>query len=431
MSTKAIVPATPAPAQPATPATPATPPAPKANAKVELARMETAVIALLREKSKVFYANLVLQMIRVEEDKCPTMGVSINNGSIYLYFNPDFVAKLSLSDIIAVLEHEVLHLVMEHLFRMKNRQGDIWNIAADMAINQMIQNLPKWKDEAGNVCECVMPDKYKLPKDMNAEFYYKKLVDKAEKINVGMCGAGKNGQIDDHGKWGQGNGKIDPQVEKEIVKQAIKQAYEESQKQGRGYLPAGLVQQIEEWLKPPTIPWQSILRQYVGNKVKAGSKSTWKRASRRYGDSHKGRTPVRMIKIGVALDTSGSMGTEEFQEFISEMKGIQATYKSDISIMECDADVGKVYTLKPNKKVDTKFTGRGGTAYEPIFDKINKERKYRPDLLIFFTDFYCSFPKKKPDFPVLWIVTSRGDQNAKPNFGFVLRIPPKKAKNNE
>jgi predicted metal-dependent peptidase len=143
----------------------------------------------------------------------------------------------------------------------------------------------------------------------------------------------------------------------------------------------------------------------------------------------KGAIPKRTIKIGLAIDTSGSVSDTDFKEFISEIKGIQKCYKNETTVMECDAAIQKVYTLKPYSKLDTKFKGRGGTDYEPVFKKIQDEPKYQPELLIYFTDFYCTFPKKAPRFPVLWVVCTNGDKNNKPPFGAVIRMKKKAPKN--
>lgn len=175
-----------------------------------------------------------------------------------------------------------------------------------------------------------------------------------------------------------------------------------------------------------------MLKQYVGKTIKSNYKPSWKRSSRRFGENQKGAIPNRTIKIGIAIDTSLSVSTEDLNEFISEIKGLQKCYRNETTIMECDAEIQKVYTLKPYSKVDTKFKGRGGTEYEPVFKEIEKNPKYKPELLIYFTDFYCTFPKKAPRYPVLWVVCTNGDKNNKPPFGAVIRMKKKsKGKSNE
>ena len=50
----------------------------------------------------------------------PTAAVGIKNGLIELLFNPDFlVNELNSSERVAVLKHEILHIVFRHLYRNK------------------------------------------------------------------------------------------------------------------------------------------------------------------------------------------------------------------------------------------------------------------------------------------------------------------------
>ena len=384
------------------------------NAKEQLEKIETAIIYLLRNQSKVFYASLIMQMIRIEEKAVGTMGVGIERGRIYLYYNPEFVAQLKLPEIVAVMEHEVLHLVMEHPFRKKHRYHPLWNLACDIAINQFIeQGLPKG---------VATYQDFNMKPDQAAEIYYNELMKNVKTIEMNIA-AGKAGtSIDNHGKWMDSDkSDMDEDLQKEIVKQAIAEAYEQAQK-SRGTMPGGLEQFIKRWLRKPEIPWKQLLRRYIGRSVKADSVHSWKRPNRRLGEEFKGLVPRRTIKVGIAIDTSGSVSEKDFQEFIAEMKGIQNCYKNEMTVMECDAQVQKVYQLKPYKQVDVKFKGRGGTDYEPVFKEIEEKHKYRPELLIYFTDFYCTFPTKVPKYKVLWVVTASGDKNNKPPFGGVIRI---------
>ena len=386
-------------------------------------KIEVALMELLGVRDRVFYASLLLQMVRFEDKTCPTMGVCIHQGRIQLFYNPEFVEKISLDELISVLEHECLHVVMDHFTRGKYLDKGIFNIAADMAINQLIEGLPKG---------VVLPQQFNLPENKFSEYYYLELLKQAVKICISLpdkngkgggritieTPRGKKYVVDDHGKWGVGDG-IGEELRKEIIRQAIKQAAEAQA--DRGYMPGALRELIDAWIRPPVISWKRILRLFVGNQIKAGTKSSWKRLSRRFGECQKGRLPMRTLKLIIAIDTSGSIGKEEFQEFIAEIRGIQKCYQNETRIIECDAKVQKEYILTPFTKLDTKFAGRGGTEYEPVFNRI-KEARYNPDLLIYLTDFQCTFPKEKPNYGVLWAVTSKGDLKNTPPWGFVLSM---------
>ena len=45
--------------------------------------------------------------------------------------------------------------------------------------------------------------------------------------------------------------------------------------------------------------------------------------------------------------------------------------------------------------------GGGGTDFRPVFEEIEK-RGIQPDMLVYLTDTYGSFPTQEPDYPVIW-----------------------------
>jgi predicted metal-dependent peptidase len=71
------------------------------------------------------------------------MAVSFREDVFYLYVNPEFlIDKLTNDQRIAVLKHEVLHLVFKHLFRGNGKQRFLENIAADLVVNQYVEPWP-------------------------------------------------------------------------------------------------------------------------------------------------------------------------------------------------------------------------------------------------------------------------------------------------
>src|SRR3989338_3283395 len=102
--------------------------------------IEKMIVSLI--KTKPFYAHFIQQMNRIETEKIPTLGVNITD-RINLFFNPKFLEGLKPEERVACLEHEVLHLLNLHLFRGKEKDARIFNIACDFAINSFITDLPK------------------------------------------------------------------------------------------------------------------------------------------------------------------------------------------------------------------------------------------------------------------------------------------------
>jgi predicted metal-dependent peptidase len=80
-------------------------------------------------------------------------------------------------------------------------------------------------------------------------------------------------------------------------------------------MPAGLARAVEEILLP-SVPWPDVLREFL---TRTGHNDyRWNRASRRFGGRRLYLPSLVGDSLGdvvVAVDTSGSIGQEEFDRF--------------------------------------------------------------------------------------------------------------------
>jgi len=126
--------------------------------------IEPEVIELLLEH-KHFYGHFLQQFRRHHVDAShPVAGNVIRTCAVmisdelqpHLFINKDFYNSgdydasnpnkhtwgLTQEEKIAILEHEILHILNKHLVRQENRNHYVSNIAQDLAINQYIKGLP-------------------------------------------------------------------------------------------------------------------------------------------------------------------------------------------------------------------------------------------------------------------------------------------------
>ena len=400
-------------------------------------KLERAVVHLLtrseNEGGGAFYAFLLLQMRRVVDKNLPEhslAGVTVQNGRILFLYDPDRLEALTMEQVVYIIEHECMHLILEHLIRRGERHPLAWNIAADLSVNSYLS-----KEHCIGIYPGVAPFK-DMPPGKAADWYYDKMPKHEVSVTDNGDGTltiedkktGKKFKVSlkgDHDKWNnvdeEGSGVTE--LDKEIIRQAVQEAYNENQKQ-RGRLPSGLEEKIQELLKPPTVNWKRLLRSFIATSVKSGSRYTWMRESRRFGLDTKGREKIRHLNMIVAIDTSGSISENEFVEFINEIKGIQKAHKGKTTVIECDADVQKVYHLRIGKQLDTQFKGRGGTSFKPVFDYL-RNKKEKPDVFVYFTDLYGDQDSlTKPNYPCVWVRTSNSDVNKIP-FGRLISIARK------
>lgn len=83
---------------------------------------------------RVFYYCVLANLKKVETKEIQTMGVSLDT----LYYNPEFVLKLKPNELTFVLMHEVMHIAMQHELRKGARLHQLWNVACDFYINQVL-----------------------------------------------------------------------------------------------------------------------------------------------------------------------------------------------------------------------------------------------------------------------------------------------------
>lgn len=114
--------------------------------------------------------------------------------------------------------------------------------------------------------------------------------------------------------------------------------------------------------------------------------------------------------------------------FLAEVAGILEEIKPKrLLMMWCDAKVHRVDECDDAGDLNTirakGAPGGGGTAFEPVFDRIKKEG-LEPECLVYLTDGMGSFPHQQPSYPVIWGNIYKG---SKYPWGDVVDIPKQSA----
>ena len=76
-----------------------------------------------------------------------------------IFFNKKFLESLTSSEQNALMLHEVLHMALLHVQRRQSRDPYIWNIAADIVVNDLIQRNTSFKLPKGAVIDHAYRDK--------------------------------------------------------------------------------------------------------------------------------------------------------------------------------------------------------------------------------------------------------------------------------
>ena len=91
-----------------------------------------------------FYGLFCLSLPKVVTRNIPTMCISRNGVNCQLNINPDFWERHTDDEQIALLQHELSHICLQHMFISDSFENQhLFNIAADCEVNSYIDNLPK------------------------------------------------------------------------------------------------------------------------------------------------------------------------------------------------------------------------------------------------------------------------------------------------
>jgi len=139
-----------------------------------------------------FFAELLFNLRIVEAHAGSRFKTMATDGKSIIY-NPDFVNKLKEAEVIFVILHELMHCANLHFARQQGREANIWNWAADYAINIQLDDMRKDMKTPSNIetpKDILLDEKYR---DMSAEQIYDKLYEEKPpddgKFRCPKCGA--------------------------------------------------------------------------------------------------------------------------------------------------------------------------------------------------------------------------------------------------
>jgi predicted metal-dependent peptidase len=194
-----------------------------------------------------------------------------------------------------------------------------------------------------------------------------------------------------------------------------------------GNIPNYAQERILATLKPK-LNYRAILRNFKASIISSKRTLTRMKPNRRYGFDYMGSKYEYSSKLLFAVDVSGSMDHRTLMNGFSIISNIFNYGVERIDVIEFDTEVkGKKRELKKAFK-EIKITGRGGTAFQPIFDYIEENNIY--DGLVIFTDGYAPTPKlsKKIKAKIVWLFNNEKNYNAIKNklsgLGLAMYITP-------
>ncbi len=342
-----------------------------------------------------------------------------------IFFNPEFLKSLPTLQQDGVLLHEILHAALLHPLRLKEREPELWNIAADIVVNGMILR------QSG----------FELPPDglrdeqlehFSVEEVYELL--QSARGNESVANAANPWQLTDLDLLPRNPAKATRPVvagtetsleladRQELTahwRQALQQATAIGKATQFGKLPSGSDRELASVINPQ-LDWRSYLWRYL-----VQTPTDFQGFDRRfvgrgiYIEALQGES----VRVYLAIDTSGSVGEATLELFLSEVSGILGAYPHlECELYYVDCEAYGPYSIAINAPLPTP-EGGGATSFGPFFDRVaSRWDGYTQSICIYLTDGRGEFPQSAPTLPTLWVVTPGGLDLAQFPFGEAVRL---------
>ena len=443
----------------------------------QLLLLAEKILTLARNTLFVSYRYLENAVGRF--DFIPANTPSITTDGEHIYYNPEWVIKrykesdkLPMHDLL----HMILHCIYRHAFVYPSVNRKLWDLASDMAVESVIADLSKSHPISINKRN-TLDDIKKDLKLLTAErlMQYFEDLDDPDQIDKWIE---EFSDADDHSAWynpqkfrsggknqaslqakggpsqGSGSGEGDGEDEsdedeseserrskmnekwKDISEHVEKEIEDFHKNQGDGT--GNMVQHIKD-LNREKYDYGEFLKKFTVRQevckidMDQFDYNFYAYGLEQYGDvalveplEYKEERKLREFVI--AIDTSGSVQGNLVQAFLRKTYNIMFDSiigrNLNIYIIQCDANIQEAVCIHSKEEFESyiktmELKGFGGTDFRPVFEFVNKKVKDKEFTnlkgLIYFTDGYGTFPKKKQEYDTAFVfVNERNDPDFEP-----------------
>ncbi len=342
-----------------------------------------------------FFGTLSLSLALIQDDDCDT---AATDGASIIY-NDKYIAKQSAAQLKGLLAHEILHCSGCHHTRRQGRDPELWNMACDYVINDIVIESGLVLPDGGLI------DVDKKYTNMSSEEVYSILNDMDKDDRPAPC---KWGGVLDAGSQTAG-ASTGSQAEAEWASLTT-QAAEAAKSAGK--LPGHLESFLQD-LVDSQVDWRTVLWPFFT--ALNTDDYTWTRPNRAYISEDEYFPSMREETCGtiaIGIDTSGSC-YPAIDAFLSELDAIcQDVRPAKVIVVQVDTAVRQVNVIEQGqrlKDIELKITGGGGTRFAPFFQEI-AENWPEVEAIAYLTDlesYDIDTCEQLATAPVLWVNTEK------------------------
>lgn len=368
-----------------------------------------------------------------------TMQCALRSGQGRIEYNPEVIDGVKDMELSAMLRVELIRILLQHPYARQplGCKPIMLHKASDMVISPVYHF---------GFLDMTRPEEYGLPIGQHYEWYAKRLCE----MGVHRDGD-KPSEGDSCTNEQKGEDIAAPSVEQKLQSNDLQpnsQGQDQSQGQGKGdggettkasytalweedsfqsRLITDIVLSTTQWGSIPgymvelikkaadgKIDYRNVLRMFRSSILSQKRRLTRMRPSRRFGFEQMGSRYEFITRLLIAIDTSGSVGSEELARYFRVITTFFKYGVQEIDVLMFDhALQGKPLKLDEAKKNKTQFEvkGRGGTCFQVPIDYVKEHPGY--DGLIIITDGYAPTPDVPPHLKakLLWVIDNEDSYN--------------------
>ena len=337
--------------------------------------------------------------------------------------------------------HMLLHCLFVHLFRPGDADPRLWDLACDMAVEQLIhqeaqlrlrQDNPVREECFTQIGEAALSTEQMLKLLEKNSFPYT-----LEQMEDAF-------RFDSHAGW---DASASPGVRRQWEQLLLNAAKNKTGKGKRGSV-SNSGTETASMSVPSKFDYRRFLQRFTFPREEAElDPESFDYIFYNFGMEHYGNMPliepleykeVRLLEeLVIAIDTSGSCSAETVGQFLAETYAILARRenffrKMTVYFLQCDCLIQDVTLIQSRedwlayeKKIQIR--GRGGTDFGPVFayvEKLREEKKLKNlRALLYFTDGDGAYPSQPPDYETVFVLLKEyGHRELIPKWGKLLLI---------
>ena len=380
------------------------------------------------------YLDVALCSLRFMPGEGTTMFTATDGEA--LYYNGSYLADRFLragTYVNRLYLHTVLHCLLRHLYKKRGRDGALWDLSCDIAVESILDGL----DYPCLAARTALPLRQKTYgelrrelKVLTAEGVYRQLL-RRRLPEYELARLQKEFFADDHGLWDPENRDDDQRRRQDQQWQDVSgrtQTAMDTVLAGQAAGGEAIYEQVQVAARED-VDYRAFLRRFaVRREVMEVDGDAFDYIFYTYGLRLYGNMPLveppetreqrRIEDFVIAIDTSMSTSGELVRQFLASTYSILRstetfTRKVNIRILQCDDQLRRddvICDLEELKAYMDSFQLAGGSAtdFRPVFDHVSQLQAQGAFTqlrgLVYFTDGMGVYPQKRPPYETAFIM---------------------------